>query len=111
MSTAVCIRCSQELKTLSTIPASSSRAAASTRLRRSVHERAHLLTADNPLKILGIAQVEDNNREPVVHAQRQRGAVHNLQAQLERLHVAQPGELSCPRGSARVGIVDAVDAV
>src|SRR5215208_2101094 len=64
------------------------------------NERTHVLVAlHDTLQVGAIAKVEDDDRELVVHAQRERGAVHHLESALERLHVAQA--LVLPRHGAR----------
>src|SRR5688572_17041161 len=51
------------------------------------HDRPHRFTHDDPPDIARCLEVEDENRQLVVHAERNRGGVHYLQALLEDLQV------------------------
>ena len=48
--------------------------------------------ADRALDVARRPQVEDDNRQPVVHAQRDRRRVHHLQPLLEHLQIRNPIE-------------------
>src|SRR5919205_2024584 len=50
-------------------------------------QRAYALAAHYPVDVPLVVHVEDVERDPVLHAERQRGEVHDPQAALERLHV------------------------
>src|SRR4029077_11523746 len=54
--------------------------------------------------------VEDDDGQAVVHAERDRGGVHDREATVEDLEVADLGELHRVGELERVGGVDAVDA-
>src|SRR3954453_22663235 len=74
-------------------------------------QRAYPLAAHYPVDVALVAHVEDVERDPVLHAERERGEVHDAQPALERLHV---GDLVDARGVgvlARVRGEHAVDAV
>ena len=59
----------------------------------------------------GFVEAEDVDRQPVVHAQRERGRVHHLEAALDRLEVRELGQEPGAGVLVRVTVVDAVDAV
>src|SRR5919206_4768865 len=50
-------------------------------------QRAYALAAHYPVDVALVVHVEDVERDPVLHAQRERGEVHDPKAALERLHV------------------------
>ena len=64
---------------------------------------------DGALDVARRPQVEDDDRQPVVHAQRNRGRVHHLQALFEHLQVRDAIEADRVGLEHRVGVVDAVD--
>src|SRR4249920_2903235 len=53
---------------------------------------AYLLAGDDPIYVALVAHVEDVDRQVVVHAERERGRVHHLEAALDRLAVADRGD-------------------
>ena len=55
---------------------------------RAGDQRADLLAADDPIYVPLVGHVEDVDRQVVVHAERERGRVHHLQAALDRFAVA-----------------------
>src|SRR4029077_19315814 len=72
-------------------------------------ERADLLAADDPIYVALVPDVEDVDRQVVVHAERERRRVHHLEPPLDRLAVADRGdELGLGIGR-RIGVVDAFD--
>src|ERR671918_2897289 len=85
----------------------SSIAATSPSLLRGRDDRADALApgdaADVPFR-----QAEDVDREPVVHAQRERRRVHDLEAPLDGLEVGELGEELRLRVLARIAVVHAL---
>src|SRR5688572_17978050 len=59
--------------------------------------------------VAGLAQVEDDNRELVVHAQRDRRGVHHLELPFEDLQVGDGRVLRRLRVEHRVSRIDPVD--
>src|ERR1044072_9762611 len=55
-------------------------------------QRADLLAADDPIYVGLVAHVEDVDRQGVVHAERERGRGRHLEAPLDRLAAAGPGD-------------------
>src|ERR671919_2854931 len=53
-------------------------------------DRAHGLAAYDPRDVAGSGQVEHDDRQLVVHAERDRGGVHDLEAAVEHLDVRDP---------------------
>ena len=76
-----------------------------------LHQGSHSLAGNYPIDVALGVHVEDDDRHVVVHAQRQRGRVHHLQAALERLAVRDLGEELGVAVLLRIGGVDALDAV
>src|SRR6266516_2546268 len=56
------------------------------------YQRAYLLAADDPIYVALARHVEDVDRQVVVHAEREGGRVHHLEAALDRLAVADRGD-------------------
>src|SRR5262245_48821954 len=56
------------------------------------NDRAHGLTENDPFDVTGSGQIEDDDRQLVVHAERDRGGVHHLEPSIEHLDVGQPLE-------------------
>src|SRR3712207_9397787 len=54
--------------------------------------RPHALAAHYPVDVALVVHVEDVDRERVVHAERQRGRVHDVQTPLDRLAVGELGD-------------------
>src|SRR4051794_31802316 len=50
-------------------------------------QRAYALAAHYPVDVVLVVHVEDVERHPVLHAEGERGEVHDAQPALERLHV------------------------
>src|SRR5580700_8293776 len=53
------------------------------------YQRAHAHPGDYPRDARLVVHVEDIQRHPVLHAQRERGGIHHAQAALERFHVGE----------------------
>src|SRR5579862_1427819 len=70
----------------------------------------HVLTRDDPCDV-AVGELEDVNRELVVHAERQRGRIHHLETALDGLEMRQPRDERRGRVLVRVAVVDAADAV
>src|ERR687890_1049717 len=51
------------------------------------YEGPHAFAAHYPVDVPLVVHVEDVQRDAVLHAQRERGEVHDAQPPLERLHV------------------------
>src|SRR4051812_24173472 len=79
-------------------------------LLRSLDDRTDLLTCDHATDVAA-GELEHMDREAVVHAERQRGRVHDLQALLDRGQMRQPRDEARVRIEARVAVVHARDAV
>src|SRR6266699_5670453 len=73
------------------------------------HDRAYGLAEDDPLDVTGSGQIEDDDRQLVVHAERDRGGVHHLQPAIEHLDVRHPLETLRVLVLLGIGGVDAVD--
>src|SRR5215207_9391446 len=58
----------------------------------SSHQGPHSLTGNYPIDVALGVHVEDADRHVIVHAERERGRIHDLEAPLERLAVGQLGE-------------------
>ena len=62
------------------------------------HHGPHALAAHYPVDVALVVHVEDVDRQVVVHAERQRGRVHHLQALLDRLLVGDLLDEASRRG-------------
>src|SRR6266566_5475573 len=60
---------------------------------------------------VAVRELENVNGEPVVHAQRERCRVHDLEAALDRLEMGEARQEPCLGIHVRVAVVDALDAV
>ena len=76
-----------------------------------VDDRSDTLPGHYPLDVPLVIHVEDVDGQRVVHAQRQRGRVHDREAALDRLVVGDLGDELGFGVGARIRVVDAVDAV
>src|SRR2546429_9885763 len=56
-------------------------------------QRPDRVAADHPLHVALLQHVEDDDRHPVVHAERQRRVVHDVDAPVQDLHVIEVLEL------------------
>src|SRR5699024_4204724 len=74
-------------------------------------DRADALAAQGAGDVAGVVEPEDHHLLCVVHAQAERGGVDDLQPLLEGVVVGDVLELARVGVGARVGVVDAVDAV
>src|SRR5919199_4645455 len=74
-------------------------------------QRAYALAGHYPVDVALVVHVEDIERDAALHAQRERGEVHDPQAALERLHVRDRVDQPRVGVLARVGGEDALDAV
>src|SRR5579872_1391711 len=72
------------------------------------HERADRLAPDDAFDVPLAHQLEHDDREPVVHAQRQRGVVEHFQTELQHLEIIERIEAHRSRILLRIGVVDAV---
>src|SRR5262245_38018067 len=72
-------------------------------------ERADGLADDGAPDVPRRPQVEDDDRQAIVHAERDRGRVHHLQALLEDLQVRDAIESRRSRLDHRIRVVNAVD--
>src|SRR5690242_473692 len=54
------------------------------------NDRAYGLAEDDAFDVTGSSQVEDDDWQLVVHAERNRGRVHDLKAAIEHLDVGDP---------------------
>src|ERR1700747_3104068 len=70
----------------------------------------HVLARDDACDV-AVGELEDVNRELVVHAERQSGGVHHLEPALDRLEMRQPRDELRRRILLRVAVVDAPHAV
>src|SRR5712691_12437269 len=77
-------------------------------LLRSLDDRADFIAGDDTTDI-AVGELEDVNRELVVHAERERGRVHHLEPALDRLEVCEVGQELRARVEPRVAVVDAPD--
>src|SRR5437016_7519362 len=85
--------CASVSRSLNAACASSARArSAGIAIALGVDAGADLLAEDDALDVPLGEQVEDDDRHPVVHAQRERGAVHDGQAAVEHLEVCEVRE-------------------
>src|SRR5918997_2264449 len=71
-----------------------------------LHQGAHSLAGNYPIDVALGVHVEDADRHVVVHAERERGRVHDLEPALERLAVGQLGEELGVRVLLGIGGVD-----
>src|SRR4051812_34780431 len=79
--------------------------------RASSNQRTDLLFADQDTTEVAAGQhVEHHDGESVVHAEGERGRVHDVQALVERVHVGDLVEACRRRIEAGIGRVDPVDA-
>ena len=76
---------------------------------RSAHDRSDRLSLDDALERVLVEEIEDDDRDAVVHAERERRRIHDLEALLERRLVLERGVLLRLRVGLRIGRVDAVD--
>src|SRR5215216_8202021 len=86
-------------------------ASSSSIMALSLHQGPHSLAGNYPIDVALGVHVEDVDRHVVVHAERERGRVHDLQAALERL---AGGDLGQELGGVillRIGRVDALHPV
>ena len=74
-------------------------------------DRANSRSADESLDVPLVVEAEHVDRQPVVHAKRESGRVHDLQPALDRLLVRELGEERRGRVESRVTVVDAIDRV
>src|SRR5918999_5851357 len=74
-----------------------------------MHECPYILTRQNAHDVARL-QVEDDYRETVVHAQGDRGRIHDLQSATENLEVGQRVEALCVGIELGIRVVHAVDA-
>src|SRR3954469_535839 len=74
-------------------------------------QRAYALAAHYPVDVALVVHVEDVERDAALHAQRQRGEVHDAQPALERLHVRDLLDELRVGVLARVGREHPLDAV
>src|SRR4051795_8486602 len=77
----------------------------------SPHQGPDSLAGNYPIDVALGVHVEDADRHVVVHAERQRGGVHDLERALERLPVGQLGEELRAGVLLGVGGEHALDAV
>src|SRR5664280_3172317 len=71
------------------------------------HHSAHTLAGQDAFDVLA-GHLENVDRQPVVHAQRQRGGVHHLEPALDSLKMRDLGDEARLWHLFRVGVVDAV---
>src|SRR4029078_158802 len=104
--------CSTDLTILSWAPliSSSAVAIASALLLTCRDDRADLLAVHDASDV-ALGELEDVDREAVVHAERQRRRVHPLQPALDRLQVRDPREELSIRHASRVAVVHTFHAV
>ncbi len=74
-----------------------------------MHERPDRLAIHDRLEVARPMQIENNDRKLIVHAQRNRGRIHHLEATLEHLEVRELLEALRSGMSLGVGIVHAVN--
>src|SRR5207342_224659 len=73
-------------------------------------DRAHALACRDPADV-PLRQLEDIDRQTVVHAQAERNGVHHSQAPLDRLEVRELRNEACTRVLSGIAVVDALDCV
>ena len=74
-------------------------------------ERPHPLAAHYPVDVALVVHVEDVERQPVLHAERERRGVHDVQPALQCVHVGDLVDELALGVRPRVGGVDALDPV
>src|SRR3989442_4739881 len=67
------------------------------RSRRRPHKRSHLFTQHDPFDVAWGQEVEDDDGYVVVHAQRERGVVHDLDPAIQDFEVTEAFELGRSR--------------
>ena len=85
------------------------RSRAGARARRARDERPDLLAVGDPADVVRPVQVEDDDRQVVLHAQGHGGAVQHLELVAEQVRVLEPVVLPSARDRHRIRIVDPVD--
>src|SRR5436309_5587816 len=73
-------------------------------------DRSDVLTGDDARDV-AVGELEHVNRELVVHAEGERGRVHDAQPALDRLEMRQMRKEGGPRVDARIAVVDPGDTV
>src|SRR5213082_625524 len=89
---------------------SSSTVAISGALLPCLDDGTDVLAGDDPGDI-AVGELEHVNRELVVHAERERRRVHNLEPALDRLEMRQPRQEPGGGILVRIAVVDPLDAV
>src|SRR3954451_4628050 len=88
----------------------SSSTVAMSALLRCLDDGADLLAGDDAGDV-AFGELEHVDRELVVHAERERRGVHDLQAALDRFEMREPRQELRVRVGSRIAVVDALDAV
>src|SRR3954469_25554055 len=88
---------------------SSSTVAISCALLRCLDDRAHVLAGDDACDV-AVGELENVNRQLVVHAERERSRVHHLQPALDRLEMCKPRQESCRWIHIGIAVVNSFDA-
>src|ERR1700704_6157887 len=91
------------------LPINSSVVAIAACLLPGLDDGADVLTGDDPGDV-AVGELEHVNGEPVVHAERERSRIHDLQSALDRLEVRQARQETRVGIFARVAVVHAPDA-
>src|SRR5437588_3568257 len=86
--------------------ASASSTSISSDISAAAHQSPDSLAGHYPVDVLLVVHVEDVEREVILHAQGQRGGVHDAQLALERVHVGDLLEELGVRVGGGVGGVD-----
>src|ERR1017187_1470759 len=73
------------------------------------HQGADPLAAHHPGDVAFTQQIEDDNRQVVVHTQANRRGVHDPEFAAEHLTVVQPAEADGARHLVRIRVIDPVD--
>src|SRR3990170_4791278 len=75
------------------------------------HDGAVVLSGGGEFDAAMHTEVEDDDGEGVLHAEREGGGVHHLEASVEGVQVAEAQELPRRRVLRRIGLVDAVNVL
>src|SRR6202162_6699812 len=73
------------------------------------YERPDRFTPDDAANVARYVNIKNNKGQPFVHAEREGGRIHDLQASLQYFEVVEPLEPCRVRVELRVGRIDTVD--
>src|SRR5207247_10874368 len=75
----------------------------------STHQSADWLNGNDSLDISFLHQIENDNRQIIIHAERNRGRIHNFKLAVQDFDIAQLYELPSALILDWVGVVYAID--